>query len=292
MSWFESLVLGLVQGLTEFLPVSSSAHLRLTAAFSGWHDPGAAFTAITQIGTEAAVLIYFRKDIGRIISSWFRSLFDKSMRGDHDAQMGWLVIVGSIPIGVLGVTLKDQIEGPFRDLRITATMLIVVGVVIGIADRLAARDESGGRHRSAKQRKTLKDLGVKDGLIFGLCQACALIPGVSRSGATISGGLFMGYKREDAARYSFLLAIPAVLASGVFEVKDSLGAHSEVAWGPTLFATAIAFVSGYAVIAWFMKWISNKSFMPFVYYRVALGIVIIALVTAGVLSPHAAESAG
>ncbi|MEU1460822.1 undecaprenyl-diphosphate phosphatase [Streptomyces sp. NPDC005727] len=290
MSWFESLVLGLVQGLTEFLPVSSSAHLRLTAAFSGWEDPGAAFTAITQIGTEAAVLIYFRKDIGRIISAWFRSLFDKSMRRDHDAQMGWLVIVGSIPIGLLGVTLKDQIEGPFRDLRITATMLIVVGVVIGIADRLAARDEQGGRHRAPKQRKTLENLGVKDGLIFGLCQACALIPGVSRSGATISGGLFMGYRREAAARYSFLLAIPAVLASGVFEVKDSVGGD-EVAWGPTLFATVIAFASGYAVIAWFMKWISSKSFMPFVWYRIALGIVIIALVAAGVLSPHAAESA-
>ncbi|MFJ9818969.1 undecaprenyl-diphosphate phosphatase [Streptomyces sp. NPDC101151] len=290
MSWFESLVLGLVQGLTEFLPVSSSAHLRLTAAFSGWKDPGAAFTAITQIGTEAAVLIYFRKDIGRIISAWFRSLFDKGMRQNHDAQMGWLVIVGSIPIGVLGVTLKDQIEGPFRDLRITATMLIVVGLVIGIADRLAARDETGGRHRAPKQRKALEDLGVKDGLIFGLCQACALIPGVSRSGATISGGLFMGYKREAAARYSFLLAIPAVLASGVFEVKDSMGS-GDVAWGPTLFATVIAFASGYAVIAWFMKWISNKSFMPFVWYRIALGIVIIALVMAGVLSPHAAESA-
>ncbi|MEV7245932.1 undecaprenyl-diphosphate phosphatase [Streptomyces sp. NPDC093248] len=290
MSWFESLVLGLVQGLTEFLPVSSSAHLRLTAAFSGWEDPGAAFTAITQIGTEAAVLIYFRKDIGRIISAWFRSLFDRTVRRDHDAQMGWLVIVGSIPIGLLGVTLKDQIEGPFRDLRITATMLIVVGVVIGIADRLAARDEQGGRHRAPKQRKTLENLGVKDGLIFGLCQACALIPGVSRSGATISGGLFMGYRRESAARYSFLLAIPAVLASGVFEVKDSLGG-GEVAWGPTLFATVIAFASGYAVIAWFMKWISSKSFMPFVWYRIALGVIIIALVAAGVLSPHAAESA-
>ncbi|MDN3262304.1 undecaprenyl-diphosphate phosphatase [Streptomyces sp. CSDS2] len=291
MSWFESLVLGLVQGLTEFLPVSSSAHLRLTAAFSGWEDPGAAFTAITQIGTETAVLIYFRKDIGRIIVSWFRSLLDKSMRRNHDAQMGWLVIVGSIPIGLLGVTLKDQIEGPFRDLRITATMLLVVGVVIGIADRMAARDETGRRHRAPKQRKTLENLGVKDGLIFGLCQACALIPGVSRSGATISGGLFMGYKREAAARYSFLLAIPAVLASGAFEVKDSLG-EGHVDWGPTLFATVIAFASGYAVIAWFMKWISNKSFMPFVWYRVALGVVIIALVSAGVLSPHAAESAG
>ncbi|MEU3786722.1 undecaprenyl-diphosphate phosphatase [Streptomyces sp900129855] len=291
MSWFESLILGLVQGLTEFLPVSSSAHLRLTAAFSGWKDPGAAFTAITQIGTEAAVLIYFRKDIGRIISAWSRSLFDKTLRKDHDAQMGWLVIVGSIPIGVLGVTLKDQIEGPFRDLRITATMLVVIGIVIGVADRLAARDETGGKHRAPKQRKSLENLGVKDGLIFGLCQACALIPGVSRSGATISGGLFMGYKREAAARYSFLLAIPAVLASGVFETKDALeGGH--VAWGPTMFATVIAFASGYAVIAWFMKFISTKSFMPFVYYRVVLGIVIIALVTTGALSPHAAESAG
>ncbi|MFD7936427.1 undecaprenyl-diphosphate phosphatase [Streptomyces sp. NPDC048253] len=291
MSWFESLILGLVQGLTEFLPVSSSAHLRLTAAFSGWKDPGAAFTAITQIGTEAAVLIYFRKDIGRIISAWSRSLFNKTLRKDHDAQMGWLVIVGSIPIGVLGVTLKDQIEGPFRDLRITATMLVVVGIVIGIADRLAARDESGGKHRAPKQRKNLENLGVKDGLIFGLCQACALIPGVSRSGATISGGLFMGYKREAAARYSFLLAIPAVLASGVFELKDAVeGGH--VAWGPTMFATVIAFVSGYVVIAWFMKFISTKSFMPFVYYRVVLGIVIIALVATGSLSPHAAESAG
>ncbi|MCX5522661.1 undecaprenyl-diphosphate phosphatase [Streptomyces bobili] len=291
MSWFESLILGLVQGLTEFLPVSSSAHLRLTAAFSGWEDPGAAFTAITQIGTEAAVLIYFRKDIGRIISAWSRSLFDKTMRKDHDAQMGWLVIVGSIPIGVLGVTLKDQIEGPFRDLRITATMLVVVGIVIGIADRLAARDENGGRHRAPKQRKGLENLSVKDGLIFGLCQACALIPGVSRSGATISGGLFMGYKRESAARYSFLLAIPAVLASGVFELKDAMeGGH--VAWGPTGFATVIAFVTGYAVIAWFMKFISTKSFMPFVYYRVILGIVVIVLVSMGVLSPHAAESSG
>jgi undecaprenyl-diphosphatase len=290
MSWFESLILGLVQGLTEFLPVSSSAHLRLTAAFSGWKDPGAAFTAITQIGTEAAVLIYFRRDIGRIVSAWARSLVSKEWRGDHDAQMGWLVIVGSIPIGVLGLLFKDQIEGPFRDLRITATMLIVVGVVIGIADRLAARDETGGRHRAPKQRKTLENLGVKDGLIYGICQSMALVPGVSRSGATISGGLFMGYRREAAARYSFLLAIPAVLASGLFEVKDAMESD-HVSWGPTLFATVIAFGSGYAVIAWFMRFISTKSFMPFVWYRIALGIVIIALVTMGVLSPHAAESA-
>ncbi|MGW7077800.1 undecaprenyl-diphosphate phosphatase [Streptomyces sp. BA2] len=291
MSWLESFILGLVQGLTEFLPISSSAHLRLTAAFAGWHDPGAAFTAITQIGTEAAVLIYFRKDIARIISAWFGSLFGKVPRSDHDAQMGWLVIVGSIPIGVLGVTFKDQIEGPFRDLRLIATTLIVMGIVLGIADRLAARDETGAKHRAVKERKSLKELGVRDGLIFGICQAMALIPGVSRSGATISGGLLMGYTREAAARYSFLLAIPAVLASGAFELKDA-GEGGHVSWGPTIFATIIAFIVGYAVIAWFMKFITTKSFMPFVYYRILLGIVLFALVGAGVLSPHAGESAG
>ncbi|WP_432144540.1 undecaprenyl-diphosphate phosphatase [Streptomyces sp. bgisy084] len=290
MSWFESFVLGLVQGLTEFLPISSSAHLRLTAAFAGWQDPGAAFTAITQIGTEAAVIIYFRKDIGRIISTWSRSLFNRELRHDHDAQMGWLVIVGSIPIGVLGITLKDAIEGPFRDLRLIATTLIVMGVVLGIADRLAARDETGGRHRAIKQRKTLTDLSIKDGLLYGVCQAMALIPGVSRSGATISGGLLMGYTRESAARYSFLLAIPAVLASGVYELKDAGQGH--VSWGPTVFATIIAFVVGYAVIAWFMKFISNKSFMPFVIYRILLGIALFALVAAGTLTPHAGETAG
>ncbi|MEV0783948.1 undecaprenyl-diphosphate phosphatase [Streptomyces sp. NPDC050423] len=290
MSWFESFVLGLVQGLTEFLPISSSAHLRLTAAFAGWHDPGAAFTAITQIGTEAAVLIYFRKDIVRIVGAWFKSLTDRSMRSDHDAQMGWLVIVGSIPIGVLGLTFKDQIEGPFRDLRLIATTLIVMGIVLGIADRMAARDESGGKHRAIRERKSLKELGIKDGLIFGFCQAMALVPGVSRSGATISGGLLMGYTREAAARYSFLLAVPAVLASGVFELKDAGEGH--VAWGPTIFATFIAFGVGYVVIAWFMKFITTKSFMPFVIYRILLGLVLFALVAAGVLSPHAGESAG
>jgi undecaprenyl-diphosphatase len=290
MSWLESFILGLVQGLTEFLPISSSAHLRLTAAFAGWHDPGAAFTAITQIGTEAAVLIYFRKDIARIISAWFGSLFGKVPRSDHDAQMGWLVIVGSIPIGVLGVTFKDQIEGPFRDLRLIATTLIVMGIVLGVADRLAARDETGGKHRAVKERKSLKELGVRDGLIFGICQAMALIPGVSRSGATISGGLLMGYTREAAARYSFLLAIPAVLASGAFELKDaSEGGH--VSWGPTIFATIIAFIVGYAVIAWFMKFITTKSFMPFVYYRIALGLALFVLVGTDALSPHAGESA-
>ncbi|HCA88711.1 MAG TPA: undecaprenyl-diphosphatase [Streptomyces sp.] len=293
MTWFESFILGLVQGLTEFLPISSSAHLRLTAAFADWPDPGAAFTAITQIGTETAVLIYFRKDIGRIVSAWSRSLFDKEMRGDHDARMGWLVIIGSIPIGVLGLTFKDQIEGPFRDLRLIATTLIGMGIVLGIADRLAARAEAGGKHRAVRERKVLRDLGVKDGLIYGCCQALALVPGVSRSGATISGGLFMGYTREAAARYSFLLAIPAVLASGALELREiGEGAHGHVSWGPTLFATVIAFIVGYAVIAWFMKFITTKSFMPFVIYRIVLGIALFVLVSMGVLSPHAGESGG
>jgi undecaprenyl-diphosphatase len=290
MSWFESLILGLVQGLTEFLPISSSAHLRLTAAFAGWEDPGAAFTAITQIGTEAAVLIYFRKDIAKIVSTWFRSLYTKSLRAEQDAKMGWLVIVGSVPIGVLGLLFKDQIEGPFRDLRLTATTLIVMGVVLGVADRLAARDEEGGRHRAVRERKTLRELGVRDGLIFGVCQAMALVPGVSRSGATISGGLLMGFTREAAARYSFLLAIPAVLASGGLELKH-IG-EGPVSWGQTIFATVIAFAVGYAVIAWFMKFITTKSFMPFVIYRILLGILLFVLVGMGVLSPHAGESGG
>ncbi|MFP8963491.1 undecaprenyl-diphosphate phosphatase [Streptomyces nanhaiensis] len=290
MSWFEAFILGLVQGLTEFLPISSSAHLRLTAVFAGWEDPGAAFTAVTQIGTEAAVLIYFRKDIVRIVSAWFRSLYDRRARREHDAKLGWLVIVGSIPIGVLGLTLKDYIEGPFRDLRLIATTLIVLGIVLGVADRLASRDASGGRHRAVRERKSLERLTVRDGLLFGMAQAMALIPGVSRSGATISGGLFMGYSREAAARYSFLLAIPAVLASGLFELTEIGEGH--VSWAPTLFATTLSFLVAYAVIAWFMKFISTRSFMPFVVYRILLGLLIFALIATGAVSPHAGESLG
>lgn len=290
MSWFESFILGLVQGLTEFLPISSSAHLRLAAAFAGWPDPGAAFTAVTQIGTETAVIIYFRKDIWRIISAWSRSLFDRRMRRHHDAELGWLVIVGSIPIGVLGLMFKDQIEGPFRDLRLIATTLIVLGVVLGVADRLAAREGQRRKGRHGRYRKTIEELSVKDGLLYGCAQALALVPGVSRSGATISGGLFMGYTREAAARYSFLLAIPAVLASGFLELTEIGKGH--VSWGPTVFATVLAFVVAYAVIAWFMQYISTRSFMPFVIYRVLLGIVLLVLVAAGVLSPHEGASPG
>ncbi|AZM44588.1 undecaprenyl-diphosphatase [Streptomyces sp. WAC 06738] len=288
MSWIEAVILGLVQGLTEFLPISSSAHLRLTAAFAGWEDPGAAFTAITQIGTETAVLIYFRKDIARIVSAWCRSLTNKAMRSDHDAKMGWLVIVGSIPIGVLGLTFQESIEGPFRDLRLIATTLIVMGLLLGFADWRAST--GGGRHRAAVKRKELTDLNTRDGLLFGFAQALALVPGVSRSGATITGGLFLNYNREAAARYSFLLAIPAVLASGLFELRKVPGA-THMNWGATVAATVIAFLVGYAVIAWFMRFITTRSFAPFVIYRVLLGILIFALVAAGALDPDAGDTA-
>ncbi|TDC77343.1 undecaprenyl-diphosphate phosphatase [Actinomadura sp. 7K507] len=296
MTWFESIVLGLVQGLTEFLPISSSAHLRLTAVAAGWRDPGAAFTAVTQIGTELAVLIYFRKDIVRIITAWARSLVNKEARRSSDAKMGWLVIIGSVPIGVLGLTMKDYIEGPFRDLRLISCTLIGFGIVLAIADRYASRTavraENAGKHRAARPVKDLEDLTVRDGLVYGLCQSLALIPGVSRSGATITGGLFLGYNRAAAARYSFLLAIPAVLASGAYEMTE-IGEHgSHVDWGPTILATVIAGLVGYAVIAWFMKFITTRSFMPFVIYRVALGATVLVLIWFGVLDPLAGNTNG
>ncbi|WP_326835754.1 undecaprenyl-diphosphate phosphatase [Amycolatopsis rhabdoformis] len=275
MGWFEALVLGLVQGLTEFLPISSSAHLRIVAALVGWDDPGAAFTAVTQIGTELAVILYFGKKIGRILQAWFFSLYRRSWRHDPDARLGWLIIVGSIPIVVLGLLLQDQIDEAFRDLRITATTLIVFGVILLIADRVG------------KQRRTLDDLNVPHGLGFGFAQALALIPGVSRSGGTTSAGLFMGYTRADAAEYSFLLALPAVFGSGLYKLTD-IGENGETAqWGPTILATLVAFGVGYVVIAWLMAYIKRKSFVPFVIYRLVLGVLLFVLIFTGVLDPNA-----
>jgi undecaprenyl-diphosphatase len=291
MNFFEGTVLGLVQGLTEFLPVSSSAHLRVTAALAGWADPGAAFTAVTQIGTETAVLIYFRKDIARIVRAWALSLRRREMRKDPDARMGWLVILGTIPIGLLGLTLQDAIEGPFRDLRLIATTLIVLGLILGAADWYAAKGRPQGRHSLPRPSKTLDDLSVRDGIVYGLAQSAALIPGVSRSGATISGGLFLGYTREAAARYSFLLAMPAVLASGVFELTSIGDPENPVSWGPTIVATLVAFATGYAAIAWFLRYISTRSFAPFVIYRIGLGLLLLALLAGGSLSPDAGAKA-
>ncbi|MFB7948071.1 undecaprenyl-diphosphate phosphatase [Kitasatospora phosalacinea] len=276
MDWFHAAVLGLVQGLTEFLPVSSSAHLRVFSALAGWDDPGAAFTAVTQLGTESAVLIYFRKDIGAIIKAWTLSLFRAEWRRDQNARLGWYVIVGTLPIGILGKLFQDTIETTLRDLRLIGTTLIVFGVVLAVADR----------SRAVRNARSIESLNFRHALIYGAAQSLALIPGVSRSGGTISAGLFLGYSREAAARYSFLLAIPAVLASGGLELLK-IGDGPAPDWGPTVLATLIAFAVGYAAIAWFLKYISHNSFTPFVVYRILLGITIIVLVSAGTLDPNA-----
>jgi undecaprenyl-diphosphatase len=274
-AWLEAAFLGLIQGLTEFLPVSSSAHLRIIGPLlpSGG-DPGAAFTAITQIGTEAAVLLYFRHDIVRIFLAWWASLTQPARRQDPDARMGWLIIIGSVPIVVLGLLFKDAIEGSLRNLYITATMLIVFALILAAADRYGRRE------------RTLKQLTWCHGVLIGLAQAMALIPGVSRSGGTITAGLMMGYTREAAARYSFLLAIPAVMGSGLYQLYRSWQVGSPVAPGPTALATVIAFGVGYGVIVVFLKLVSTRSYMPFVYYRIALGLLVFGLLGAGVLSAH------
>ena len=272
IGWFEAAVLGVVQGLTEFLPVSSSAHLRIVAPLLGWEDPGAAFTAVTQLGTETAVLLYFRRDIATIATTWLRSLARPALRKEPAARMGWYVILGTLPIGVLGLLLADTIETAFRDLRLIAATLVVFGLVLGAADALA------------RNRKPLERLTLRDALVYGCAQALALVPGVSRSGGTISAGLLLGYRREAAARYAFLLAVPAVLASGVFQLRR-IGDADAPAWGPTLLATGLAFAVGYAVIAWLLRYLSHGSFRPFVLYRVALGLAVLALVLTGVLEP-------
>ncbi len=272
---FEAILLGLVQGLTEFLPVSSSAHLRIVGEFlPSAQDPGAAFTAITQIGTETAVVIYFWRDIVRIVSRWFGALFGRVPRNDPDARMGWLIIIGSVPIVVLGVLFQNQIETVLRSMWLVAGMLILFGVLLGIADAVGAK------------RRALADLTVTDGLIYGGAQALALIPGVSRSGGTITAGLFLGYERAAAARYAFLLAIPAVLGSGFFELAKSIGKPGALGqFSPleTAVATVIAFGVALAVIRFFMGWISRHSFLPFVIYRVALGAVVLVLLSLGIL---------
>ncbi|MGN6412933.1 undecaprenyl-diphosphate phosphatase [Flexivirga sp.] len=280
MTWFEAIVLGIVQGLTEFLPISSSAHqLIVGRLFWGNDGGGSAFTAVNQLGTETAVIVYFWRDIVQILKQWALSVAGKVPRSDPDARMGWLVIVGTIPIGILGLVFKGFIEGPLRNLWVTASMLLIFAIVIAVAD--ASVDDRGhGADNEEEHGKTLDDLDVKDGIRFGLWQALALIPGVSRSGGTISGGLFMGYTRSAAARYSFLLAIPAVVVSGLFELKDLHGSDGD-GWGQIAIATVLAFVVGYAVVAWFMRYISHHNFRPFVYYRIALAVFLFGLLVLG-----------
>ena len=273
MSLIEAIVLGILQGLTEFLPISSSAHQLIVPAMLGWDDPGAAFTAVTQLGTETAVLIYFRNDIWSIATVWLRSLYRPVLRSTAHARMGWYLIVATIPIGILGLTFENQIENGARDLYLVGTVLIGFGLVLGYADRV-------GKHE-----RELGQISPRDGILIGLAQSLALIPGVSRSGATMSAGLLLGLERAAAARFSFLLAVPAVVLSGLFQLAAVLsGKEGEgEPLGYILLATVIAFFVGYAAIAWLLRYLTTHSVRLFVGYRVLLGILVLALTAAGAI---------
>ena len=266
MSWVQVIVLSIVQGLTEFLPVSSSGHLRIVSQLFWGEDAGASFTAVIQLGTELAVLVFFAKDIWRILTAWFAGLADKSKR-NFDYRMGWMVIAGTIPVGIAGVLLKDLIRENFRNLWITATVLILFSLVFILAER------------RGKKTRGFEDLTMKDAVVMGLWQCLALIPGVSRSGGTISGGLLLNLDREVATRFSFLLAIPAVLASGLFSLPDAFDPQAgQAASGlQLLVGSGIGFVVGYISIAWLLKFVSNHSFAWFAAYRIPLGLLVMAL---------------
>jgi undecaprenyl-diphosphatase len=273
VSLFEAIVLGITQGLTEFLPISSTAHLRIVPAFAGWEDPGAAFTAVTQLGTMAAVLLYFRADLTRIARAWLRSLRDPAARREHDARLGWYIVLGTIPIGIFGIAFKDQIETGARDLYLISVALILLGFVLLAAERVGRKD------------RDIKDITRRDGIAVGFAQALALVPGVSRSGATISAGLFLGLDRTSAARFSFLLSVPAVVLSGLLELVSILnGSDGEhVGLGALAVATLLAFIVGYASIAFLLRYLSNHSTIVFVVYRVALGVLVLVLVSSGTI---------
>lgn len=276
MSAVHAIILGIVQGLTEFLPISSSAHLRIVPAFLGWEDPGAAFTAVIQIGTLLAVLIYFRADILRIVSAWLRSLTNKDLRSNHDARLGWFIGLGTLPVVVFGFAFKDQIETGARNLYLIGTTLIVLGLVLLLAEKVATRSRG------------IETIERTDGVMIGLAQALALVPGVSRSGATITAGLLRGLTREAAARYSFLLSIPAVLLSGLFELRhvgDAAKVGEESAsMSMTILAAVLAFVVGYASIAFLLRFLAQRSTAVFVGYRIAIGAAV--LIAAGAGSIH------
>lgn len=277
---FESIFLGILQGLTEFLPISSSAHLRIAGEFfTKAQDPGARFTAITQIGTELAVLIFFRNDIKKIIVAWFRQTLMRAtlLREEKlQARMGWLIIIGSLPIAILGYLGQDVITKDLRSLWLIASVMIIFGIVLGLADHYG------------KKIRTLDDLNVSHGILYGLAQSLALIPGVSRSGATIAMGRILGYSREAALRYSFLLALPAVFGSGLYELKSALSDSTGTqvfSLSETFIATSIAFAVGYAVIGWLLKFVTTRSFMPFIIYRIVIGALLLGLLSAGIINP-------
>ena len=274
MSALEAIVLGLAQGLTEFLPISSSAHVRYVPAVAGWEDPGAAFSAIIQLGTMAAVLLYFRADLMRIAVQFLRSLRERTLwrTTDHDAKLGWYIVLGTIPISVIGLGFADTIENEVRSLELISTVMILFSLVLFAADR-------AGRHE-----REVTQVNARDGLVIGFAQALALIPGVSRSGATISFGLFRGLTRAAAARYSFLLSVPAVVLSGIFEMRHIGDEGASAGAGPTAIATVVAFAAGYATIAWLLRYVQRHNFDIFVFYRVCVGAVILGLALTGTIS--------
>lgn len=273
-----AIILGVVQGLTEFLPISSTAHLAIIGKLiSEAKDPGATFTAITQIGTELAVLIYFRRDIASIAGAWFRSLNRKAHLTHlqkSDARLAWLIAIGTLPIVTLGFLGQSFIENELRSLWIIASTLIIFGFLLGFLDYMG------------RNERTLDQLTPGHGILYGLAQSLALIPGVSRSGATIAMGRILGYRRESALRYSFLLALPAVFGSGLYQLKKAIEEPGirVFTMSQTITATVIAFLVGYAVIAWLMRYISTKSFTPFVIYRIVLGTALLIALATGAIS--------
>jgi undecaprenyl-diphosphatase len=271
MSALEAIVLGLVQGLTEFLPISSSGHLRIVPALLGWEDPGAGFTAVIQLGTMAAVLLYFRADLWRIASSWLRELRTPIPRASQDARLGWFIVLGTIPICIFGFAFSDQIESGARDLYLIGSALILFSFVMLAAEHFGTRT------------RQLSEMNGRDGIAIGLAQALALIPGVSRSGATISAGLLRGFDRVAAARYSFVLSVPAVVLSGLFELRK-IGGDGEPPVGATAIATVVAFLAGYLSIAWLLRYLTTHSLRGFVVYRIALGALVLALAASGAIS--------
>jgi undecaprenyl-diphosphatase len=270
IDWFQAIVYGVVQGLTEFLPVSSTAHVLILSKILGWQDPGAAFTAVMQIGTETAVLIYFRHDIWTIVTTIIRWFYQPAIRRTSDARLAWGVVWGSVPIGVFGLAFKHSIENQARNLYLVATMLVIFGVLLIVVERF----------QLAVSRK--HNLSIKTGLIMGFAQSLALIPGVSRSGATITFGILAGLERRAATRFAFLLAVPAVMASGLLEAFSIT--ESAVHWPQTIVATLTASVIGFGVIAGLLNYLQRKTYSAFGYYRVALGIILLMSLQAGLLA--------
>lgn len=271
ISILQAVVYGIIQGLTEWLPISSTAHLRVAPALLGWKDPGSAFTAVIQLGTILAVLIYFAKDLGRAIGGWFGSLTGKG-KDTLEARIGWGVFWGTLPIVILGFVFKNQIKSEaVRSLYVVASTLIIMGVGMLVAEKLG------------KQKRGFEQLTTKDGIVVGLWQALALIPGMSRSGSTITGGLFAGLDRPTAARFSFLLSVPSIVAAGLYELIDERKHIMGANLAPTLVATVVSFVVGYASIALLMKYLQRRGITVFVVYRIVLGILLLILVQQGKL---------